>query len=1584
MSVGFDGVLERYRELSTDESTKGLLFERMVAKYLLTDPEYANEIEEAWLWKDWPLRWQNQDCGIDIVAKTCHGDYWAIQCKFYSDNHRIQRDDIDSFLASSGRRFEEHGEGKVFAFRLIAATTNQFGANATEILESQSTPVGTLLRREFEASPIDWDLFAPSDPENLRRAQRKELREDQQKAIEAVRAGFVQSDRGKMIMACGTGKTFTSLRLSEEIVGESGAVLFLAPSISLVSQSLRAWTADAIAPFRSFVVCSDSRVGKEDGDIRTVELAYPPTTDASKLASAIKAVSGDRKVVFATYQSIDVVIAAQQELELEFDLVICDEAHRTTGVTLESESASEFVKVHDGSLLPAVRRLYMTATPRIYSEASHARVLKKQATLYSMDDEALYGPVFYQLGFAEALTRNLLADYKVLIVAVDEDHMAGVVNEYNAAVLDSKGDLKTIDLDFAARIVGTWKGLSKTGVLTEAGDLAEFIDKAPMKRAVAYSSSIANSELLVKAFRAVTRSYEAMDQEGGSLITPELHHIDGTANVTTRQEMLDWLRSEPEKGAAHVLSNAKLLSEGIDVPDLDAVVFFDTRESIVDIVQAVGRVMRKAEGKSFGYIVLPVAMPLSRIESLDTYLDSTEFSGVWKVIKALRAHDESLVDEAEFRRKIQVATVRPRKGDDWDESEQLKIPFPVEDLTREVYAVIPTKLGDREYWAEWAVDVADIARRIEARLDQLLLNDHAGGEFDSFVHSLRQSINPVVSEAEAKEMLVQQLITRPIFEAIFEGYDFMAANPVSEALDVVLSVLDEYALASETEGLEPFYESVRQRISLAKSAKSRQEVIKNLYDSFFKAAFPDMAERLGIVYTPVEVVDFILKSVDHALETHFDTHISDSGVHIIDPFAGTGTFLVRLLNLGLIDIERLSHKFKHELHANEIVLLAYYIAGLNIENAYQGLAENYEAFPGMVLTDSFQLMETRDNIDSDLIPGNTERAVRQRDLDVIEVVVANPPYRSGQRSGNDNNQNVKYPKLRRRIKDTYAANSSATLQNSLYASEFQALRWASDRIGDKGVVAFVTNNSFIDGNSADGVRKSLMEEYSSLYVFNLRGNQRTSGELSRKEGGKIFGSGSRNGIAILIAVKDPSQSRPAEIFYHDIGDYLTREAKLATIRNLGSIEQIEWMRLSPNSSGDWINQRSGEFDSFTPLGEKKSQGDWTIFSTYSRGLATSRDIWAYNLSSEALTSNMSKMIEKYNSEVDRVIEHFGHRAAQPKEVESFVDKDPRKIKWTRELYKNAADKVRHDFETDSVRQGMYRPFMKRWAYFNRDFNNCVYLLPSLFPTPQHENQVIAVTGPGSNKPFSVLLISLLPDLEVISKSQCFPRYWYSKSEQKHGTGLFEVADKPDEDWIKEDAITGEALLNYRNRYQDDSISKDDIFNHVYGVLHSPEYRERFEHDLRRMLPRIPYPDDFWAFANAGRELGELHRGYESVEPFPLEEIEKVWPASYRLGKLRFAGSDKNSIVYNETLELAGIPREAYSYQVNGKSALEWLMDNNTGYGIRTDRESGITNDPNEWCREAGDERYVVELIKRIVTVSVRTVAIAKSLPDLGL
>ena len=1593
-------ILQQFRSLSQDQLQKGKLFERMMAQFLRTDPQYANRLDTVWMWNEWPGRWKEDNTGIDLVAlEKDTGNYWAIQCKFYDPGSVLKKEHVSSFLADSGKVFQIDSAERTFSYRLIVSTTEKWGRNAEDVTLDQSVPVGTLYLNELADSPIDWSAFSIDQPQRMVLRQKKTLRDHQNEAIASVIEGFETHDRGKLIMACGTGKTFTALRLAEKHVPPTGRILFLAPSIYLVSQTLREWTAETFQPFHAFVVCSDTKVGKEEEDIRTHDLAYPATTDAAKLAQALKAAStGRRSVVFSTYQSIQTVIDAQRIGALDaFDLVICDEAHRTTGLTLPGEDVSDFTKVHQNHLIRAAKRVYMTATPRIYNDATKTKAGEKEAVLYSMDDEALFGPEFYRLSFGKAVARDLLSEYKVLIVAVDEDRMARLSNTYNAAYkIDDK---KAVDISFATKIIGSWKGLSKQGLksIDEDGTQQDITDDtAPMRRAVAFSKSIKASQQTTEVFSDLVKLYQqSPDAEQHGMVDCTLRHVDGTMNAAIRKEELDWLKGETGGDIAdqhcRILSNARCLSEGVDVPALDAVVFFDTRESIVDIVQSVGRVMRKAPGKTNGYIILPVAIPSAKVKDYNTYIEGdAQFKGLWKVIKALRAHDERLVDEAEFRRRVNVIGGDRTKGDSKSGAgagEQAVIDFPlvpIEDIEQAVYAAIPKKLGDREYWSEWAKSVAVIADRLIARIRALLAKREAERAFNAYIKGLRKNINPSISEDEAIDMLAQHVITRPVFDALFEGHAFTRENPISQAMQRIVDVLDKHEVDSEVEGLEKFYDNVRERVSLAKSDKSRQDVIKNLYDTFFNNAFPKMAERLGIVYTPVEAVDFIVHSIDAVLRRHFQASVSSRGVQIIDPFTGTGTFMVRLLQSGLIRPEDLQHKYQHELHANEIVLLAYYIAAVNIESAFHARAGEYKPFDGIVLTDTFQMNESdQADTEGNFSRENTDRVERQK-AQPIRVVMGNPPYSVGQESGNDNNQNQKYPKLDDRIRVTYAAQSSATLKNSLYASEIKAMRWASDRIGKEGVVAFVTNGSFIEGNTADGLRKCMAQEFSHLYVFNLRGAARTQGEQRRKEKGNVFGESSRNTVAIVLMVKDPAHQGDCELRYHDIGDYLDREEKLAIIAGFGSIEAIPWQVLTPNDAGDWINQRNPEFEWFVALGGKGDKDAATIFETYSGGVKTNRDAWTYNFSREALEANMRRMIDNYNAEMDRYAAACVGVTKKP-DVDAIVDSDPKRIKWTRELLADAGRLRRHAYEPESVVPGIYRPFSKQWLYFNRRFNNTVYLMPSIFPTPRQPNLAISVTGAGSSKEFSCLIVDTLPDLEVISKGQCFPLYVYEKAaDAKASRGELFAPDEAHADaegYVRRDAITDAALADYRVAYGDDSITKEDLFYHVYGMLHAPDYREKFAADLRKMLPRIPRPAsaaNFWAFSDAGRELADLHLHYETIEPYPLQEAITSTVEDWRVVKMRYPSkADKTQIIFNAHITLKGIPPEALEYVVNGKPAIEWVMER---YQVTTDKDSGIHNDPNAWSQEHGDPRYIIELVKRVVRVSVETVRIVKALP----
>ncbi|MFM0572875.1 DEAD/DEAH box helicase family protein [Paraburkholderia caledonica] len=1596
----FQELLDELTEATRNNRDKGTQFERLIASYLKTDPQYADRLSDVWVWSEWPDKFST-DLGIDLVAKERGtGNYWAIQCKFFDPDTPINKVEIDSFLSLSGKRFTTSEGERGFSERLIVSTTDKWGKNAELSLSDQAIPITRLWFRDLADSPIDWSQFSLSKVSDLRLKKQKEPHDYQEGAIAEVIDGFKVADRGKLIMACGTGKTFTSLRLMEQITPANGRVLFLAPSISLVSQSMREWTAQAIDPIHAFVVCSDSKVGRDEEDISTHDLAYPATTDARKLSLAASAMSGDKRtVVFSTYQSIQVVADAQKQGLGQFDLIICDEAHRTTGLTLPTDkSPSEFVKVHDNGTVRGKKRLYMTATPRIFADASKTRANKADAVLYSMDDEDIYGKEFYRIGFGKAVELGRLSEYKVLIVAVKEAEMAKLANNYNNAYkLDDK---KAIDIRFATKIVGSWKGLSKRGLVTVGDDgqedeLSE--DIAPMKRAVAFSRSIKDSQQMRDTFARLVNVYQEArkESEDAGMVSCTLDHVDGGMNALVRLNKLDWLKAGVDDGQCRILSNARCLSEGIDVPALDAVVFFDTRESIVDIVQSVGRVMRKADGKKYGYIILPVCIPSEKIKDYNSYIDSDpQFKGIWKVIKALRAHDESLVDEAEFRRKIQViGDGGDRKGGDERDGSSAPLPLdfpvlPLDAINEAVYAAIPKKLGDREYWSEWAESIKHIAERLIARINALVLQDKSmAKEFAVFLKGLQDTLNPEVQADEAIEMLAQHILTLPVFQALFSDSGFPDGNVVAKALQKIVARLDASAVGSETEGLEKFYENVRERIGLAKSDKSKQEVIRNLYDTFFHNAFPRMAERLGIVYTPIPVVDFILRSVQSALKRHFNSDIGDHDVQVLDPFSGTGTFLVRLIQSGLIGPDSLSYKYQHEFHANEIVLLAYYIATVNIETAFHGQTGRYEPFNGMVLTDTFQMTEESDLVDRVVLPENNAKAERQL-AQPIRVIVGNPPYSAQQESENDNNKNLSYPTLDDGIRRTYVAKSSAKLLKNLYDSYIRAIRWASNRIKDRGIVAFVTNGSFIDANNMDGLRKCLTDEYSHLYVFNLRGDQRKSGEESKREGGKIFGSGSRTPVAITIMVKDPGHKGSCELYYHDIGDYLTQKEKLNLIDGFGSIDNIAWQKLAANEQGDWANQRDPAFDRFIPLGSKDAGDGQTVFDIYSLGVTTNRDPWTYGMSRQAVESNMRRMIDAYTEDRERYAKLCaGKQKDQWPEIEDVIDTDPKRISWTRSLKADARRDKEYGYEPTSITLSAYRPFTKQWMYFNRRFNEMVYQIPKLFPTPRHANMVISSTGVADRKGYSALIADHVPNLHLTDTGQCFPLYWYEQIEPNATPQAeFFSADMESHDadgYVRREAITDWALALFREHYNDRGITKEDIFYYVYGILHSFEYQQRFAVDLRKQLPRVPLARDFHVFSQKGRALSTLHLGYESIEPFPLTEDTKrlvMEPADFRVTKMTFGKKDGKPdvsvIIYNEHLTLRDIPLEAYDYVVNGKSAIDWIMDR---YQVTTDNPSGIRNDPNEY---SDDPRYIVDLLKRVVRVGLESSRIVKSLPAL--
>lgn len=1633
-------LLHSLRESSKSEREKGTYFEELCVNYFRNEPIYKALYSQVQTFGQWAASQglDKNDAGIDLVATTFTGEHHAIQCKFYAEDYRVQKSDIDSFFTASGKRS--------FSNRIIVATTNNWSSNAEDALIDQHPPVTKIDLLALESSVIDWSQYQAKTEVVIR--PKKTLREHQVNALRAVQHGLEVAERGKLIMACGTGKTFTSLRIAEDLVGKGGRVLFLVPSLSLLSQTLSEWTQESEVPLHNFAVCSDSDVGKkrktDDEVVNTFlhELRYPATTDSKKLAAeARRAQSNEHMtVVYSTYHSIEVISKAQLEHGMpEFDLIICDEAHRTTGASFEGEDESAFVRVHDATFIHAKRRLYMTATPRIYGDSAKVQASTDNVALYSMDDKQLYGEELYVITFSEAVRRGLLVDYKVIVLAIEESHVNRRIQDL---LKDPNNQLR---VDDAAKIIGCWKALSKQGLVTDLVD-----DASAMKRAVAFCQVIemtnksgkhkVSSKQIARMFQSVVEAYQEEEEfEQANVLRCEVDHVDGSMNAGTKEEKLAWLKSPPPENTCRILSNVRCLSEGVDVPSLDAVLFLTPRNSQVDVVQSVGRVMRTTPdgSKKRGYVILPVVIPAG-VEPHVALGDNETYKVVWQVLQALRSHDDKFnadINKIEFNggvgSKIEVVSisdkvpVKPgsKKGDGVGKSkkkgptgkgsrvlggdgsvatppEQVEMEYEIGEIERAIYAKLVQKVGNRHHWEEWANDIAKIARTHIDRIQAILENESNTREieaFNRFVAELKDDLNDSITEPEVVEMLAQHMVTKPVFEALFEGYSFATENPMSKAMQGVLDILQEHHLEKEAATLERFYESVKMRADGIDNAAGKQKIVVELYDKFFRNAFPKMTERLGIVYTPVDVVDFIIHSVNDVLQDEFGQSLGSKGVHIIDPFTGTGTFITRLLQSGLIKPEELEHKFKREIHANEIVLLAYYIAAINIESVYYSLmGGKYQPFEGICLTDTFQMYE-REDLVGELLVDNSGRRKRQKKLD-IRVIIGNPPYSAGQTSANDNNQNVKYPYLDSRIGNTYAFRSKATNKNALYDSYIRAIRWASDRIGDSGVIGFVTNAGFVEANTADGLRKCLVEEFSSIYVFHLRGNQRTSGELSRREGGKIFGSGSRAPIAISILVKNPNSPRQGEIFFHDIGDYLSREEKLDRIKEFVSINGIKatggWRSVMPDEHGDWLNQRDSSFDEFISVGDKTTGSSRVIFDLYSCGVKTQRDAWCYSYSKTALEKNMVRSIDFYNTELLRLKSTYPDKSRDEltEILADFLDMNPQKISWTTSLRNKLSSFKPLDFEPLSVTQALYRPFSRQWLYFNRDMNERVYQMPRLFPQAESENLVIQINE-NYRSGFPALISDAIPDLHCNGDVQAFPLFFYEPKQVDSDSGNLDLFEESSArlEFTRKDCITEYALSSFQDHFDDTSVTREDIFFYVYGVLHSLEYIEQFSDNLKKTLPKIPLVKShasFKQFVNAGRALARLHTKYERLEPYPATvEIKSnvsddailycvTKMKSPKIGKDR----DLSTIHYNDAITVRNIPLSAYDYVVAGKPAIEWVMERQ---GVVQNKETGIVNDANAWASEVHQNpRYPLELLLKVITVSVETMKIVKSLPQL--
>ncbi len=1514
-----------------------------------------------------------------MVITTASKEYIAVQCKFHQDS--VSLNDIATFLSKL-----QSGVGEVrFKKGIIISTSHLTRAALEEIEQIRSTGMGIdideITEEDFIYSQIDWEKFDPTKTEDeLPLCDKKKPRPHQTEAIEETKKYFSdpKNARGKLIMSCGTGKTYTSLKIMETL--EPKITLFLAPSIALLSQTFREYAQEKSDPFYASIVCSDDKTGQskneDNDDIKFSELPLKPSTRLEDILSVYEKAQKENKrfIIFSTYQSALRIKEAQRMGLGEIDLVICDEAHRTVGAMYSSNERDDknaFTLCHSDKNIKAKKRLYMTATPKVYSESSKAKAKESDNVIYSMDDADTFGEEIYTLNFSKAIALDLLTDYKVIILAVRSENLSGVTNSVNKKISQLKAegtklDKKLINNEFVCKIVGTHKGLAKQDLIVldeenkEDHNLQNQYDTAPSQRAINFCKSINTSKNIKDSFETIMECYdEELKKKSFNNLKISIDHIDGTMNCKDRLKKLEEL-NQFEPNTCKVLSNARCLSEGVDVPALDSIVFFDGKSAMVDIIQAVGRVMRKAKRKKRGYIILPIALEESEIKNLDEAVNNTNFKNIWKVIKALRSHDPSLVDEATFKEKIKI--FGSDDGKKQDDEKTLFDAILLQDLADAVYNVMPTKLGDRNYWENFTKKTGNIARTLNNRLKMIFEKNPEF--FHGFLTSLRENIHQGIKEDEALDMITSHIITKPIFDAIFGDN---IKNPIAKALDKMVQKLSTLGLEGETKDLKNLYESVKTEAAHAKSQKSQQELIKNLYNTFFKEAFRKQSEKLGIVYTPIEVVDFILRATNGILKKHFNTDFNDQSITIFDPFTGTGSFIARLLSKenALISDEALKEKFQKNLFAFDIVLLSYYIALINITQAAQNRDSSLKNFKNIALTDSLDYLEEKnDKGVFDFFKDLKEnKDIKDTLADQnIRVIIGNPPYSAGAKSENDNNQNLSHPKLEKLIYEKYGKNSTAKVGATTRNTLIQSMRMASDLLKDKGVLGFVVNGSFIDSKSADGFRKCVAKEFSHLYVLNLRGNQRTSGEVSKKEGGKIFDSGSRAMIAIIFFVKDKS-SPDNTIFYYEVEDYLKREAKLNLLAGFENLDLVPFKEITPNDKGDWINQRNDDFEKLIPL--KRDKNAKSVFDINSGGVVSGRDPWVYNFSPNILTQSVQNCIDTYNADLKRFNERFREAFKQrTKGVKSGdlykhlndkeITTDKTKIAWVQNL-KNQLIKGKKldDFSQEKISVSLYRPFNKRYFYYERELSYSFCSMKKIFPDKSARNVVINTTI----RNFSTLVSDAIPDRHFIGDTQAYPLYYYDDLGNRYN------------------AISGYALNLFRRHYKDNAITEEEIFYYIYAILHHKGYLEKYKNSLAKEAPRIALSEDFKELSVLGKELGELHLNYESGEMHTSVKYTTLMNAEiegyYDVDKMIKKG---DCILYNQNIAITKIPQKAFDYVVNGKSAIDWVIER---YQKTMDKDSLIENNPNDY---AGG-KYVFELLCRVIKLSEKSVDLIEKISE---
>ena len=1596
--LNFEELLSNLKKSGNNKSEQGTLFELFCKKVLQVAPFFADDVNEVWTWKEFPGNAGMHDTGIDLVVKDKQDNYWAIQCKFYDRDAKISKADIDSFISASTRPFNIDGVSFNFTQKFVFSTTEDVSLNSSNLF----TLIGPEILKDCG---IDWSRFSLDDLDNVVVYSKKTPKEHQKQAIENTIKGFETNNRGRLIMACGTGKTFTSLKIVERLfnnwknlnrqINVSYNILYLVPSIALLSQTIIEWKTQQQFSWnvRTFGVCSDETAGQEkskknrkEQDELLATMPIPASTDVKKISKAYKEVKSGINIFFSTYQSIDVISKVAKENGIVFDIAVCDEAHRTIGAFKQNDDdSSNFVKIHNDLFVPCKKRLYMTATEKIYSSNAKQEAEDGGWSVYSMDDEKIYGPTFYYLSFGEAVTKQLLTDYRLLVLNIRKSDVAKLKLPESAFQ----------NLDDASRIVGSLTALSK--IPSELSPDEFKLDPNPMKRAVAFCSTIAQAKAVAESYNHLADEKclgkEYMESQG--FIIPKAKLITGNDNTKEKNKLLNWLRGNIEDGTCHILTNARCLSEGVDVPSLDSVIFMAKKRSQVDIIQAVGRVMRKfgsGNEKKYGYIIIPVVINDEKLTD-KTLSNSDEYKVVWQVVQALRSHDERLDTEINkigvtgkmpnsicfvntfvppvSRKGKVVGSLKKERGEGLDTDDPSSLNGGIPDFTVNIpsdeelkkneqlfSAQLVKHCGNRLYWEDWSKNIGDVTNNIALKIkNQVETEEKAKKAFNKFHDDFKKLLNPSISELDAINMLAEHVVTLPVLKAIFNENSMIDSNPVTQIMESMVKKLSNFD--KEIEELQPFYDSVKRTVQDITSSEGRQEIIRKLFEKFFQYALPKSAEKFGIVYTPVEIVDFIINSVSDVLKNEFGESITNPGIKVLDPFTGTGTFIVRLLDklkeLG-INNEDLTTKYNNDIWCNEIMLLSYYIALINIEDTYGKLSGGYKPFNHAVLTDTFQMAEKRRNKfyqtalfeDQEFNLANAK--AKEEDEQDIRVIIGNPPYSIGQRNANDNNANNNYEYLNNRIIDTYSLGTKSGLIKGLFDSYIKAFRWASDRIGTNGILSFVSNGSYIYNSAFDGFRRELLKEFNHIYVFNLKGNFR---KYDKNEGENVFGNGCGTTICIVVLIKKQNLKLDKFINYKEIGEGLKTKEKLKKLCEMKSIYTVDWNKIYPDKNNDWLNQRKEYPSNSFFIGSKNDLNDNSIFGTrYSLGISTNRDLWIYNLSKIDSMNNGIKSIESYNNLLD----------SNAKEDDPLFYKN---IKWTTNLNKLFKARKKINSKNFKLVKIMYRPFVKKWMYFNPGFIERKSKWNFIFDENE-KNIILSISGIGANTELCTLITDTYIDLHLQdSSTQCFPLYWH---DNEGGISLLDNFDNY--------SISNIYLHKAQVIYVDNNLTKENIFYFIYGLFNSNGYKTKYSNNLKKELPKLPFVKNYKKYIEIGNKLANLHINYETTPAYKGVQI-IIKKEDYTVSKIRFLSKDrKDTIIFNDYITISNIPLEAYDYVVNGRSPIEWVMDQ---YQYSVDKDSGIVNDPNKFNEEKGG-KYVFDLILSLITVSLETLKLINELP----